>query len=198
MAYLIQPAKIEDAEAISALVNSAYRGDSSRAGWTTEADYIGGQRTNPEIIKRDFFTPDGRTMLVLREGGLESESRGVRADPSADLVVKPNTANEILACVSLEWLSESTAYLGMLTVKPTLQAKGVGRALLEASENYVKSKGYRSIELSVVHLRDTLIAWYERRGYVRKGETKPFPYGNPEFGMPAVEGLHFVVFKKDL
>lgn len=175
MAYLIQPAKIEDAEEISALVNSAYRGDSSRAGWTTEADYIGGQRTNTEIIKRDFFTPDSRTMLVLREGG-----------------------DEILACVSLEWLPESTAYLGMLTVKPTLQAKGVGRALLEASEQYVKSRGYKRIELSVVHLRETLIAWYERRGYVRKGETKPFPYGNPEFGMPSVEGLHFVVFEKDL
>lgn len=176
MAYVIQPAQIEDAEEISALVNSAYRGDSSRVGWTTEADYIGGQRTNPEIIRRDFFSNGERTMLVLRE--------------------QENA--EILACVALEWLKDGVAYLGMLTVKPTLQAKGVGRVLLEASENFVKSKNFKRIELSVVHIRDTLMAWYERRGYVRKGETKPFPYGNPEFGSPNIDGLHFIIFEKNL
>jgi ribosomal protein S18 acetylase RimI-like enzyme len=175
VAYIIQPAKIEEAAELSALVNSAYRGESSRAGWTTEADYIGGQRTNPDLIKRDFFGPD-RTMLVLRE----------------------QANSEILACVSLEWLPNETAYLGMLTVKPALQAKGVGRSLLEASENFARSKGFTKIELSVVHLRDSLMAWYERRGYTRTGVTKPFPYWNEEFGLPNVEGLHFIVFSKNL
>jgi GNAT superfamily N-acetyltransferase len=174
--YSIHPATIQDAEEISRLVNSAYRGESSRAGWTTEADYLDGQRTNTEIIRGEISDPSRKIILCLRE--------------------KP--AGEILSCVLLEKISDDECYLGMLTVKPTLQAKGLGRILLEAAETRAREWGARRMSLTVVHVRDTLMAWYERRGYGRTKETKPFPYGDELFGLPKIEGLFFHVFKKEL
>jgi hypothetical protein len=52
--------------------------------------------------------------------------------------------------------------------------------------------------MTVIHLRDTLIAWYERRGYRRTGETEPFPYGDERFGIPRRDDLYFVVLEKAL
>ncbi len=176
MKYDIRPATNQDAEEISTLVNSAYRGDSSRRGWTTEADYLDGQRTSAELISKDIRDPSKRVMLCLRE----------------------RAGGEILSCVSLEKRDGAICYLGMLTVKPTLQAKGLGRILLEAAEDYARHWDVDKMILTVVHLRESLMAWYERRGYRRTGETAPFPYGNPDFGLPKVEGLHFIVFEKDL
>lgn len=176
MKYSILPATIHDAEEISKLVNSAYRGDSSRAGWTTEADYLDGQRTNAEIIRSELANPTKKVILCLREEG----------------------AREILSCVLVEKIAPEECYLGMLTVKPTLQAKGIGRILLEASEDFARQWGAKRMSLTVVHVRDTLMAWYERRGYERTLETRPFPYGDELFGLPKVDGLFFHVFKKDL
>jgi hypothetical protein len=52
--------------------------------------------------------------------------------------------------------------------------------------------------MTVIQVRDTLIAWYERRGYSLTGETKPFPYGDDRFGRPLRNDLHFVVLEKTL
>ena len=160
--------------ALAQFVNSAYRGESSRKGWTTEADYLDGQRTSAAQLNETLRTP-GQEILVM----------------SAD--------DAWLGCVFLEMRPTSgTGYLGMLTVNPEIQAKGIGSQLLAAAEKHLGAKGARRIELQVIHLRDSLMAWYERRGYRRTGETRPFPYGRPELGLPKVEGLHFIVFAKDL
>jgi ribosomal protein S18 acetylase RimI-like enzyme len=167
-------AKPEHSKEISFLVNSAYRGESSKVGWTTEADFLGGQRTDPASIEELIFKKD------------------------STLLIKINTQNAIIACVHLEKKNSHTTYLGMLTVNPTLQAKGIGKALLKEAEDYSKNYFQSSkIEMTVIQLRPELIAWYERYGYKKTGETRPFPMGDPKFGLPKQE-LYFIVLEKTL
>lgn len=165
----------DDAPAIVVLVNSAYRGDSSRMGWTTEADLLGGQRTDEASI-RDFLAGAPQQRMLLSDD----------ADGS------------LRACVQLQNRGDY-AYLGMLTIRPTLQASGLGRALLAAAEHDVQSAwGTRRMVMTVIEQREELIAWYERRGYLRTGETAAFPYGDPRFGEPKRPDLRFVVLAKNL
>jgi ribosomal protein S18 acetylase RimI-like enzyme len=170
-------ARTGDARALVALVNSAYRGDSSRAGWTTEADLLGGQRTDEdaliEFIGRGETMGD-RAMLVHERDG------------------------HLIACVQLERRGQG-AYLGMLTIMPTLQSSGLGKALLASAEEFVVDSWKASkIIMTVIEQRSELIAWYERRGYSRTGETAAFPYGDVRFGEPKRPDLRFVVLSKQL
>jgi GNAT superfamily N-acetyltransferase len=184
----LRPAVAADAEALAALVNSAYRGDSSRAGWTTEADLLGGQRTDPAALRE--FILEGETagdrVLLLQDG------TGTIGTPG----VGPSTGPD--ACVQLERRG-GEAYLGMLTVRPTLQAGGLGRRLLTAAEGWAKARwGCGAIVMTVIAQRVELIAWYEQRGYRTTGETAPFPYGDTRFGEPRRPDLGFVVLRKAL
>jgi ribosomal protein S18 acetylase RimI-like enzyme len=160
-----------DCAAIVALVESAYRGGSSRAGWTTEADLLGGQRTDADEIAAILAEPHARLLLAL-DGG------------------------EILGCVLLRREREG-AYLGMLAVRPQLQGGGLGKRLLGEAEARARSDlGATRIRMTVIEQRKELIAWYERRGYANTGRTEPFPYGNPRFGLPKRDDLRFVVLAK--
>ena len=152
------------------LVNSAYRGESSKRGWTTEADLLGGVRT------------DDASMLHL-----------INASESAVLQCR-NEQNELLGCVNLR-KQNNQLYLGMLTVSPELQGAGIGKELLHASEQYAKDHRLSEIVMTVISVRQELIAWYERRGYQKTGETKPFPASDPSFGIPK-QPLEFIVLKK--
>lgn len=173
--YLVEPARPEEAQAIANLVNSAYRGESSRAGWTTEADLLEGQRTDAESL-RESLTDPRSTFLLLRD-----------------------EASHIIGCINLEHTLGGDCYLGMLTISPTRQARGAGRHLLEAAENYARLNwNSRKATMGVIQLRDSLIAWYERCGYKRTGATKPFPYGNERFGLPKRDDMYFVILEKNL
>jgi GNAT superfamily N-acetyltransferase len=177
--FHLSPCSAKDVEELSRLVNSAYRGESSRAGWTTEADFLDGQRTDPDSLLKLLDSPGDRTILCWRKmpGG------------------------PILGCVLLERFQDKRGvgcYLGMLTVEPTLQAQGIGRRLIKSAEDFARSWGAKRMTLGVIHLRDTLIAWYERQGYTKTGETKPFPYGNEKAGIPRRADLHFMLFEKQL
>ena len=163
-------------DAVAALVNSGYRGEASRAGWTTEADFLGGQRTDADALRSELAARPGAVLLTLRDG-----PRG-----------------ELAGSVWLEPRGPDVWYLGMLTVRPDLQGHQLGRTLLAESERYAASRGARRMRMSVITLRDTLLAWYERRGYVRTGETLPFPYGNERFGIPLRDDLRFEVLEKAL
>ncbi len=168
-------ARAEDVEALTALVNSAYRGDSSRRGWTTEADLLDGQRTDSDSLRETISSPED--VILVLEGGPEGE---------------------LVACVNLR-RKQGHAYLGMLTVRPELQGSGVGKQLLDLAEQFVRQQwGLSSVEMTVIRQRTELIAWYERRGYRRTGRCEPFPYGDPRFGLPRVEGLEFEVLEKPL
>jgi ribosomal protein S18 acetylase RimI-like enzyme len=168
------PAADSDLDAVAALVNSAYRGETSRAGWTTEADYLDGQRTDAPTLRRDLAQTPGAVVLTLRD----------------------TPDGPILGAVWLEPAKDRAWYLGMLTVNPELQARQLGRTLLEAAEAYAVARGAKRIEMTVVQIRDTLIAWYERRGYAHTGETRPFPYDDARFGLPRRDDLVFIVMDK--
>jgi ribosomal protein S18 acetylase RimI-like enzyme len=164
-------ATVADTAALAALVNAAYRGDSSRAGWTTEADLLGGQRTDAEKLGEMIAREDSRILIAIDEA--------------------------LLACVHLERKAAGTVYLGMLTVAPTSQAGGIGKQLLAHAEDFSRAEwGARTIEMTVIAVRAELIAWYERRGYSVTGERRPFPADDPRFGIPKMP-LEFVVLQKE-
>ena len=168
----LQIAAPADIAGIVQLVNSAYRGESSQAGWTTEASILGGQRTDKDAIE-SMIMGHGQAILVYKEKG------------------------GIQACVYLK-RQGSVAYLGMLTVSPTLQAGGIGRSVLGSAEQWAKTHWEsQQIEMTVIDSRHELIAWYERRGYHSTNRREPFP-NDPRFGIPLVEKLMFVVLQKFL
>ncbi|OYU70783.1 MAG: GNAT family N-acetyltransferase [Alphaproteobacteria bacterium PA2] len=171
---MLVKATAADLTAAAALVNSAYRGDSSRQGWTTEADYVDGQRTDPETLARELAEIPGARLMLVKAG------------------------DEIKGTVWLEPKTEEVWYLGMLVVRPGEQDQGSGRAILAAAEDLARAEGARRMEMTVISIRAELIAWYERRGYQKTGETRPFPYDIPRFGEPQVPGLEFVVLEKIL
>jgi len=170
------PATSAEHPEIAALVNGAYRATGPDAGWTTEADYIDGERTDAATLARDLAAQPAARLLVWRD------------EPGAP----------ILGCVWLEPVGGEVWYLGMLSVRPDLQDRQLGRALLAASEAAAAGAGARRIRMTVVNVRDALIAWYERRGYALTGETLPFPYDDPVFGAPRRPDLAFVVLEKSV
>ena len=152
---ILTPAEDADLEPIAGLVNTSYRGV---VGWTTEAAYLTGARTSADNLRRDLA-----------------------AKPSASLQTTRDFAGgPILGVVWLEPAAGDAWYIGMLTVRPDLQDRKLGRSLLEAAEAFIVAQGGRRARMTVVNVRDTLIAWYQRRGYRLTGESEPFPYeGSP-------------------
>lgn len=172
-ALTLRAAVPADVAAVVALVNSAYRGDSSRAGWTTEADLLGGQRVDAAGLL-DLIAAPQAVVLVHEADG------------------------HVVACCHLERRGNTTC-IGMLTVQPARQGSGLGRQLLAAAEAWaVTAFAARSMLMTVIAQRAELIAWYERRGYRRTGRTEPFPYGDERFGLPQRPDLVFVVMEKAL
>lgn len=168
---MITKAVVADATELNALVNSAYRGESSRQGWTTEADLLDGTRIDETAIE-ELIQTAGISILKYVEG------------------------NEILACVELK-NEHGKLYLGMLTVKPSLQGKGIGKILLKAAEEEARNQKCTSIFMTVISVRKELIEWYERHGYKATGEKKPFAFNDPRFGQPK-QPLEFIVLEKTL
>ncbi|GAB4020291.1 GNAT family N-acetyltransferase [Spirosoma migulaei] len=166
----ISPATEQDIPALDKLVNSAYRGESSKKGWTTEADLLGGIRT------------DAQGLLIMLH------------NPNAT-ILKYEAEGQLLGCVYLEKKGDEL-YLGMLTVSPEAQAGGIGKQLLAVAEKRAFTQQCRAISMTVITARHELIAWYERRGYQPTGETKPFP-NDPSFGLPK-QPLEFMVMEKVL
>ncbi len=155
-------------------MNSAYRGESGLRSWTTEAHFISGQR-----IDRDRLAE-----LIQKPGTI--------------ILIAENFSGKIQGCVELR-KEGSEAYLGMLTVDPSLQRVGLGSMLLEESELWVQREfNANAIHMNVISIRLELIEWYLRRGYKIAAETSKFPYGDNRFGRPLRDDLEFVVLRKAL
>ncbi|MDH2388944.1 GNAT family N-acetyltransferase [Streptomyces sp. HNM0663] len=162
-----------DVPALVPLIESAYRGDASRAGWTTEADLLDGQRTDPEGVREVITKAGSRLLAVARDG-------------------------ELIACCQLERRGDA-AYFGMFAVRPELQGSGLGRRIIAEAERTVRDEwGVREMHMTVISVREELIAWYERRGYRRTGQLSPFPYGDERFGIPQRSDLAFELLVKEL
>jgi N-acetylglutamate synthase-like GNAT family acetyltransferase len=165
-------ATTEDIDALELLVNSAYRGESSKKGWTTEADLLDGIRIDKERLEEIIRNSDSVILKMIDEDGI------------------------ITGCVNLQKKQDSM-FLGMLTVKPGAQGSGLGKRLMQEAEEYARLQGCSRMVMTVISVRSELIAWYERRGYHLTGEKKPFPSNDPRFGMPKIE-LEFAVMEKQL
>ncbi|WP_156680634.1 GNAT family N-acetyltransferase [Sphingomonas profundi] len=171
---VIRLAVAGDIAALHGLVEGAYRGERSRAGWTYEADLLGGQRTDVAALAAILADADQRLLVAEGEAGLAG-------------------------CVQVSRRDGGTAALGLLSVDPARQAAGLGRQLIAAAERTARDLfGAATMEMTVIRQRDRLIAYYERRGYALTGEERPFPYGDERFGLPLRPDLAFVVLTKPL
>lgn len=180
-----------DVLSVLALVRSAYRGDASRAGWTTEADLVTDDRIDENGLLQKINEPNGK-ILVARAASSSSANTQEDAPPPP-----------LLACCEILRHPEpaKVAYLGLFSVSPTLQNGGIGKRVLAEAERWAREEmGAEVMEMQVLWMRRELIAYYERRGYrVIEGETRPFPFAhmvNPRPGMR--EDLYFIVLRKAL
>ncbi len=176
MPLTLRPATAADLAAIAALMNAAFRGVGPSAGWNSEAAYIDGDRTSEAHLQEELAAKPESLLLVAEEA----------------------VAQRVVGCVSLDPVSPDTWYVGSLTIDARLQNAGLGRELLTAAEVLARSRQASRMRMKVVNVRDTLIAWYQRRGYHLTGESSPFPYGDTRFGYPRRADLCFVVLEKSL
>ena len=164
---------MNDVSSIVDLVESAYRRDHSKKGWTTESDFIDGQRTDAEEVS-ELIRKDNAVILLCHEN------------------------DTLVATLQLE-TNDSKAYLGMFAVEPARQGQGIGYTFLMEAENYVKSQWKcQFLRMVVITIRTELIDWYLRHGYKKTGKIKSFPYEEPRFGLPKRQDLSLEVLEKQL
>lgn len=166
---MITKATLEDVSSLNKLINSAYRGESSKKGWTTEANILEGKRTTEaELIE------------IIQD--------------KKNTILKYSENNHIIGCVLLK-KNQNELYLGMLTVSPELQNSGIGKKLMQQAEIFAADLGLTKIIMTVITVRDELIAWYMRHGYADTGAREPFPTSDV-FSQTSNEPLEFMVLEK--
>lgn len=163
----------DDIGAIVALVEVSYRGEASRAGWTTEADLLDGMRIDEPRVREDLEREGSLVLLGERDG-------------------------QMLACANV-CIEDGSGYFGMFSVLPGMQGGGIGKQMLAEAERIARDQWKLPVmRMTVIDVRDELIAFYQRRGYRRTGIHKPFPYGDARFGIPKRDDLRFEVLEKNL
>jgi ribosomal protein S18 acetylase RimI-like enzyme len=166
---MITKATLEDVSALNKLINSAYRGESSKKGWTTEANLLEGSRTTEKEL----------TEIILDK---------------KNTILKFTETNQLIGCVLLIE-KEHQLYLGMLTVSPELQNSGIGKKLMKQAEIYALELSLSKIVMTVISVREELISWYKRHGYTDTGLREPFPYSEV-YNQTSNEPLEFMVLEK--
>ena len=168
-----RPATLDDLIQIEKLVNTAYRGETSRQGWTTEADLLDGQRTDKEALHDIINATD-------------------------NIIILCHKANQLIGTVHLH-CEQEICHFGMFTIQPSLQNLGIGKKFIAYAEKYARNTlGCTYMAMTVIDLRTELLQWYERRGYINTGKFAKFPYGNERFGIPRRDDLVLTILKKSL
>lgn len=168
---MISKATLQDIPSLNILINSAYRGETSKIGWTTEAHLLEGKRTTEEEL----------TEIIL---------------DSKNTFLKFTENDQIIGSVLLVE-KEYQLYVGMLTVSPELQNSGIGKKMLAEAENHAKSLGLSTLSMTVVSVRTELIAWYKRHGYVDTGKREPFPSSDIHINI-SDKPLEFIYLEKKI
>jgi ribosomal protein S18 acetylase RimI-like enzyme len=169
----VEIALTADVNRVVGLVNDAYRGSSKKPGWTHETALITGYRTDAATVSA-MLDRDDSTVLVMKHEG------------------------NVVACVALELLDNSDWYLSLLAVDPEHQKGGLGKQLMAGAERFAVERGALRIKISVINVREALLAWYERQGYVRTGAVEPFPYDDATVGTPLRSDLALITLTKTL
>ena len=166
---MLRPAAGSELEEAARLINTSYRGEAASQGWTHENDYVVGARISAGELEADLQSRPLASLLLHRDA----------------------TGGELTGCVWIEPQGDGLWYLGLLAVRPDLQDRQLGRAILAEAEAMIRRDGGRIVRLTVVHVRESLIGWYQRRGYGLTGETQPFPAAGR-----VLRDLHLVVLEK--
>lgn len=166
----IRPATLCDANAISHLVNQAYRPEPGACGWTHESDLVAGQRTSAEQVAQTLNRPDSVILL---------------GSNNADIV----------ACVHVEKDGRSS-HIGMLAVHPALQGTGAGKRMLAQAEHHARTHfSAEKFIMLVLSSRLELVAFYLRRGYQKTGMVMDYPL-TAGVGTPRQADLTIEVLEK--
>lgn len=167
----ISVATIDDIPRLLKLINNAYRGEEAKKGWTHEADLIDGTKRTDEASLKELIQKPNAVILKYQQD------------------------EKITGCVYLE-KKGNKLYLGMLSVSPEVQAQGIGKKMLKAADDHAKQNGCNAIEMTVISVREELVAWYERNGFKDTGKKEPFP-DDGKFGNPRLR-LEFIYLEKQL
>jgi ribosomal protein S18 acetylase RimI-like enzyme len=193
MSLTFRPATTLDIPPLLSLIVSAYRGPSSRAGWTTEADLLADERISPLALEAKITDPNGIVLLAFTS---TPSSTGTSTPESGS---EGDSASGLVACCEIVRKSDERAYFGLFAVSPKLQAGGIGRQVLQRAEEHAKREwGTKIMTMHVIWTREELIAWYMRRGYARTGEKSPFPYAELYNGKALRDDLYFDHLEKEL
>ena len=179
----LEPMQEADIPAVIDLANRAYRSTGEGASWNSENGLIEGSRLTESSLREDLARP-GAQLLVWREAAGPATSEPAAAALAGTVFLQPK--------------EDAIWYLGLLTVRPGGQNRGSGKELLATAEDYVRKQGGKRIRMTVLAVRETLISWYQRRGYRETGVTEAWPYGDERFGKPLRDDLYFVVLEKSL
>lgn len=144
-------ASLDDVAEVAALIELAYRGPEAAKGWTSEAALLTGPRSSPAEIAQLIGDPDSRFVTARR-------------------------GDRLIGCALIQKRGDG-AYFGMFAIQPGEQGTGLGKTMMAQCEMAARELwGARHLKLTVISLRDKLIAWYERRGFRQTGEREPFPF----------------------
>ncbi|MGD0958584.1 MAG: GNAT family N-acetyltransferase [Methylomonas sp.] len=166
----LRSAGLQDAEQLVELINAAYRGASSKLGWTSEADFLDGGRTDSREIMQ-LLTETNSLLLICGDD------------------------RKLLGSIHAHY-RENQAEMGMFAVSPLHQGRGIGKRLLEFAESTARQTWeVRQFVMQVIPQRAELIAFYERRGYRRTGVYSPFPV-NPHLWTPKAPDLRLELLEK--
>ncbi|HQS65556.1 MAG TPA: GNAT family N-acetyltransferase [Sulfuricurvum sp.] len=167
---IFRHATIDDIETLTSLLNRSYRGESSRAGWTSEADLLSGKRIDEAGLFQLFNDPDSLILIAQ--------------------------TNEIITATIHAHRKLDSVHFGLFAVEPTLQGNGIGKAMLSYAESEANHTWkINTAIMEVITHRVELIEYYERRGYKRTGEVIPFP--KSDLWDIQVDSLEFAILSKE-
>ena len=100
-------------------------------------------------------------------------------------------ALSLLGCAYVE-LRGDHGYLGLLSVEPALQMRGLGRRLMAAAEQYFHEAGCIAVDLRIISARPELLRFYTKLGFRETG-ISPMPAD-----APLKMACHFIHLSKPL